>query len=74
MAGKPRRDGLERALDEALVESFPASDPIAVHAAVEDQRSSRRTRAKPRKRTTSKARRKKAPANKRKAQGRKPRR
>ncbi len=30
-AGKKKNEKAERALDEAIEESFPASDPIAVH-------------------------------------------
>ena len=52
MPRKPKPPDLQAALDEALRESFPASDPIAVHATVEDQ-------PKPRRKTKPKTRGKK---------------
>ena len=74
MGGNPKRDALEHALDEALVESFPASDPIAVHAEVEEERKPLRAGARPRKQGDPGSRRKQPPGLNRKTRGKKRRR
>jgi hypothetical protein len=44
VAGRPDRDHLEKLLDQALADSFPASDPIAVNFEAPARRDTREER------------------------------